>query len=299
MHPSAAVAAPASLACESCGRLPHPHRLRLTLAKLVAVFPVELLLHAVVIRYHVPYLLTVALLTVTTTFLVIWVVEPSAMRALGGWLHAPKLRAHERLSAAGHLWRVRVSVDDEPGALERLAHQFAQLEANILDLRVHPIDRAVRDEFVVATPEGVQDRHLMAAALAAGAEDVQIWPTTDLALVDGPTRALALAARVTEEPGELALAVAELLGADVRTEPVTGGTRPALQGSSRPTELRVPTPWTSLLTFSREEPFTPAESARAHRLAEIAEIAELRRPPDAQHLSSGPQVQPATTSDRV
>ena len=37
--------------------------------------------------------------------------------------------------------------------------------------------------------------------------------------------------------------------------------------------LRIPTAWHGPITFVRPgEPFTPAESARAHRLAELAEI---------------------------
>jgi hypothetical protein len=40
------------------------------------------------------------------------------------------------------------------------------------------------------------------------------------------------------------------------------------------TTLRIPSPWTGLFVFSRtNEPFTPAESARANRLAQIAEAA--------------------------
>jgi hypothetical protein len=56
-----------------CGRLPHPRKLRLALAKLTAVFPIELLLHALVIYFHMSFALTVTLLAVTTTVLVIWV----------------------------------------------------------------------------------------------------------------------------------------------------------------------------------------------------------------------------------
>jgi hypothetical protein len=39
------------------------------------------------------------------------------------------------------------------------------------------------------------------------------------------------------------------------------------------TVLKIPTAWHGPITFYRPgEPFTPAESARAHRLAELAEI---------------------------
>ena len=126
------------LACEVCGRLPHPHKLRLTLAKLTAVFPIELLLHALVIHFHTSYALTVAILAIATTVLVIWVVEPSAMRLLTRWLHAPALHAVQRIHAAESLWRIRVTLDDQPGSLEAITHELAALRATILDLRVPP-----------------------------------------------------------------------------------------------------------------------------------------------------------------
>ena len=43
------------------------------------------------------------------------------------------------------------------------------------------------------------------------------------------------------------------------------------------TVLKIPSPWTGLFAFTRpNEPFTPAESARAHRLAELAELGVRR-----------------------
>ena len=264
------------LTCDCCGRLPHPHRGRLTLAKLAAVFPIELLLHALVVRQELPFAATVTVLTVSTTILVIWVVEPSAMRMLRGWLHAPALRTHRRLSEAPTLWRVRVTLDDKPGALKRLASRLAPLGADILSLHVHPLARGVRDELVVAAPEHVHAADLVAAAHAAGATDVHTWPTTALALVDGQTKALTLAARVSENPSELPLATAELLDAHVVTDHVRVTHSRASGHGPHETELRLPTPWTGMFVISRpDEPFTPAESARACRLAEIAEIAEI------------------------
>ena len=58
---------------------------RLALAKLLAVFPIELLLNALVTRQGLLLITTVAMLT---TILVIWVVEPSAAWLSGGWFHA-------------------------------------------------------------------------------------------------------------------------------------------------------------------------------------------------------------------
>ena len=111
-------------ACDVCGRLPHPRRLRLTLAKLVAVAPVELALHAVVLAAHPPYLVAVGVLATVTTALVIWVVEPSTMRLLRSWLHAPKVRARQGI---GTLWRIRVTLDDRAGTLESVTRRLAVL----------------------------------------------------------------------------------------------------------------------------------------------------------------------------
>jgi hypothetical protein len=278
MHPMLLGAVTGGLACAACGRLPHPHRVRLTLVKLLAVFPVELLLHALVVHYHLSYAATVALLSVSTTVLVLWVVEPSAMRALRTWLHAPQLRAEERLGAATALWRVRATVDDSPGALRGVTEQLAALDANILSLHVHPLDEGARDELVVATGEAVRGEDLVAAAEAGGGRDAHAWRTTALALVDGPTKALALAARVAEDPSELPLAAAELLGARVVTSRLGApDPRRAPHGPGHRT-LHVPTPWTACIVLERsDEPFTPAESARAARLAQIAEVAALRQ----------------------
>lgn len=265
----------ADLACGCCGRLPHPHRGRLTLAKLVAVFPIEFLLHALVIYQELSFVATVAVLTVSTTILVMWVVEPSALRILRRWLHAPALRHQQRISSAPTLWRLRVTLDDRPGALDRLTGQLAACGADILSLHVHPLDKGVRDELVVAAPEHVRPSDLVAAAHAGKAAEVHIWPTTALALVDGATKALSLAARVSENPSELPLAAAELVGAVVtdQTDVVPGRRHGPYE-----TELRLPTPAAGVVVLSRpDEPFTPAESARANRLAEIAEIAEIGR----------------------
>jgi hypothetical protein len=96
-------------------------------------------------------------------------------------------------------------------------------------------------------------------------------------VADGQTKALALALRVAEDPGELQLAVAELLDAEPVVNPTgdctgSSGAAPACDG----TLLKIPSPWHGPLGFSRPRaPFTPAESARAHRLAELAELTEL------------------------
>lgn len=262
------------LACEVCGRLPHPRKLRLTLAKLTAVFPVELFLHALVIHFHTSYPLTVTVLAITTTVLVIWVVEPSAMRLLTRWLHAPAVHARERLHEAESLWRIRVTLDDEPGSLEAITHEMAALRATILDLQVYPPVDGARDAIVVGAAEHLREEDLFRAIQRGGGVDIHVWQTTVLALVDGQTKALTLAARVAVNPEELPLAVAEMLNAQVVTDHLRLTHRCSDLEVDDGTTLRIPSPWTGLFVFSRpDEPFTPAESARANRLAQIAEAA--------------------------
>jgi hypothetical protein len=280
----------AELACDVCGRLPHPHPVRLTLAKVAAAFPIELLVHAVVVGLDMPFAVKVAVLALTATVLLIWVIEPSTMRVLREWLHAPAVRARRRLDAAPALWRVRTTVDDEPGTLERLAHEFARLDANILTVHVHHDAGSAVDEFVLATPASVGGDELVAAAEAAGGYDAHAWATTALALADGQTKALSLATRVLADPAELPLAVAELLGARVVTGRLSVPDVRAAGPEGAGTLLKIPSPWSGAFLFTRpDEPFTPAERARAHRLAELAERAVL--------VASGRRVAASTATD--
>lgn len=265
----------ADLHCELCGRLPHPAKSRLTFANVAAMLPIELAVHAVVLRSDLPYLGKVVLLTVLATVLVVWVAEPSIMRLLRGWLHAPQLLHRRRLESADRLWRLRTRISDEPGALQALAERLEALDVNILDLQVHPCADGALDELVVATSDEVAAQDLLDAATAAGGVDALVWPTTALALADGQTKALSLSIRVAADPSELAWAVAELLGAEIVTSSLTApGPDPLPLGAA--TMLKIPSPWQGAFVFSRPGvPFTPAESARAHRLAELAEQAHL------------------------
>jgi hypothetical protein len=204
-----------TLACETCGRLPHPRKTRLTIAKLAAVFPLELALHATVILLHPHYLVSVTAMAVSATLLVVWIIEPAAMKILRSWLHAPAMVAHGQAEAAPALWRLRAVIPDRPGALDRLTHELAQQGANILSVRVHPLAEGVLDEFVLASSVQFTPDSLIAGAERAGARRAHVWPTTALALADGQTRALTLATRVVAEPLELGLAAAELLGAQL------------------------------------------------------------------------------------
>ncbi|HEX2246940.1 MAG TPA: amino acid-binding protein [Arthrobacter sp.] len=265
----------AELSCDSCGQLPEPPRTRLTLANVAAMLPIELLVHAVVIHTDLSYLVKVLILTVTATVLVIWVAEPSASRLLRRWLHAPALHRRKKLHSAQALWHARTTLADRPGALERVTHALSCLDINILSIQVHPVRGGVLDEFVLAGPGGLTEQDLLEAFAAGGGSSSRVMPTTPIALADGQTSALSLAARIAGNPSELPLAVAELLSAEIVSE--TGG-HPGRGHTADGTLLKIPTAWHQPIVFTRPgNPFTPAESARAHRLAELAEIVELSR----------------------
>ncbi|MGY3381976.1 hypothetical protein ACVWYS_003933 [Arthrobacter sp. TE12231] len=253
-----------------CGQMPEPTKTRLTLANIAVMLPIELLVHAAVVGTHLPYVAKVLVLTMTATILVIWVAEPSAARMLRGWLHAPALRHRKRLVAAPALWRARTVLKDKPGSLQKLTQALAGLDTNILSIHVHPVAGGVLDEFVLSAPGEVREADLLRALRAGGGADPHVWPTTALAMADGQTGALSLAARIAASPEELPLAVAELLRARIITGQASGS---AEATPANGTVLKIPTAWHGPITFFRPgEPFTPAESARAHRLAELAEI---------------------------
>ena len=262
--------ATADLICDSCGQLPEPGKTRVTLANVAVMLPIELLVHAAVVNTDLPYLAKVLVLAVTATALVIWVADPAAARLLRPFLHAPAIRRRRRLDTAATLWRARVLVRDEPGALERITRRLARLDINILSIHVHPAELGTLDEFVLSAPGGLREDDILEALQDGGGRAPSIWPTTALALADGQTKALTLAARLTRDPGELRHVVAELLSAEV-VHPCELVPSSSADG----TTLKIPTAWHGPLVFRRPaEPFTLAESARAHRLAEIAESVE-------------------------
>lgn len=276
MKPSARNSPAAELSCEVCGLMPEPTKARLTMANVAVMLPIELLVHALVVGTELPYLAKVLVLTVTATVLVIWVAEPSASKILRGWLHAPALRLRRKLGTAPALWRARTVLRDEPGSLQRVTRALARTGTNILSIHVHPVPGGVLDEFVLASPGGIGERELLDALLDAGGSAPQVWPTTTLAMADGQTRALSLAARIADAPDELPLAVAELLRARILTPAEEAA---AMGADAVGTRLKIPTAWHGPITFTRPgEPFTLAESARAHRLAELAEILAHRSP---------------------
>ena len=284
------------LRCPECGQLPVPEMHRNVLAQLAVILPLDFALNAVVGSIRVPFAVSVAVLTILGTLLSILIAEPTAMRLFRGWLHAPALHRRHHLHSVPALWRARATLEDQPGSLRRVADQLARLGVNVLAIEMHPMDDArVVDEFVLSAPGSVSGEHIVGSLVNAGATTPLVWPTTAVALQDGQTHALTLAARVVDDPSELPHALAELLRARVAVEPcpqavgtATGSThalpdageaaRPApgsgpsagRDTTERVSDLRLETR-VGVITISRPgEPFTSAEAARAEHLAALA-----------------------------
>lgn len=271
----------AELSCEVCGRLPEPPKTRLTVASFAAMLPLELAAPAVIIHTALPDVVKILILCLVTCALGIWVAEPSAMRLLRSWLHAPALRHRRRLDTSAALWRTRTSIENTPAALKRLTSALEGHHVNILSNKVHPLDHTpqlprgarVLVELVISVKAALTEQGLLNIIGSGRGRGCRVWPTTALAQADGQTKALSLAARIAANPDELPLAAAELLSAQIINPATT-----VAQDSRN--ILKIPSSLGPVLLSRPSGPFTTAESARVHRLAELAETVELTtRPP--------------------
>lgn len=167
------------------------------------------------------------------------------------------------------LWRARVELPDEPGALARLAAAVAAADTNVVGLDVHtvPGGGTVVDELALSTPRSLTEAELRTALHRPGTRDVRLAPADAHGLVDPATRALQLAAVVAGDPAALPDALAQLLQADAVA--VHGLAAPS--ASSGAYRLRVVTPWRTAVVLQRRwAPFTATESARAGALVRLA-----------------------------
>ncbi|BBG01806.1 maleate cis-trans isomerase [Pseudonocardia autotrophica] len=158
------------------------------------------------------------------------------------------------------LYKVRVRLPDESGALARLTAAVAEVDGNILALSVHGKDsRSVVDEMLVGGRVSAArlSRVIRRRLRSAGPEAVQVVVADPHELVDPPTRALDLLTR-TRTAGDLADGLAELLHADT-VEVVPDGPEP---GDGH--VLVLPSPNGGRLAAHRAwAPFTLTERARA------------------------------------
>jgi hypothetical protein len=171
------------------------------------------------------------------------------------------------------LWTVRATVDDAPGRLATLAASLARLAVNILSVQVHLTPEGPVDELLIAAAEALDAGDLMCAVLDGGGRSPRVALADAHALVDAPTRALALATRLVWSPDDLADVLLSLLP-DARLE---WRDEPTADHDDDPVRLWLADPRGGGFLLSREIPFTPAESARAYAMIDVATMARAVR----------------------
>ncbi|NDU71071.1 GNAT family N-acetyltransferase [Actinomadura sp. DSM 109109] len=163
------------------------------------------------------------------------------------------------------LLRIRTEIEDRPGRLASLTTALARRGANILGLSVQLDTGGVVDEFIVDVPRGGPDARALAEALgAAGGTRTAVLPARPHDLVDEPTRALALAARLRAEPDAVPEVLGELLRADQAHWDAPGDEEPDR------CDLLVPARGRTVRLRRAGLPFTATEAARADALVRAA-----------------------------
>ncbi|MFC8141962.1 GNAT family N-acetyltransferase [Streptomyces paradoxus] len=184
--------------------------------------------------------------------------------------------APEPVPGANTLWRMRTTVQDEPGSLAALCSALAGQRVDILSLQTHPLAEGTVDEFLLRGPAALPASAITTAVESAGGTDTWIERADAHDLVDAPTRVLGLAARTALDAAELPLALRQLLGrCTIRSRPApAGGARAtgglAVEGALDDTVMRLRGPEGGVITVERPYlPFTPTEFARARALVEL------------------------------
>ncbi|NEB01153.1 GNAT family N-acetyltransferase [Streptomyces sp. SID13726] len=175
------------------------------------------------------------------------------------------------------LWRMRTTVQDQPGSLAALCTALAGQRVDILSLQTHPLATGTVDEFLLRAPGTLEGSEITRAVAGAGGADTWIERADAHDLVDAPTRVLGLATRTALDAAELPLALRQLLGrCTIQSRPavpVGGGRGPEgvpVEGVLEDTVMRLRAPEGGVITVERPYlPFTPTEFARARALVEL------------------------------
>ncbi|MET7911323.1 GNAT family N-acetyltransferase [Streptomyces avermitilis] len=181
------------------------------------------------------------------------------------------------VAGATVLWRMRTTVQDEPGSLAALCTALAGQRVDILSLQTHPLAQGTVDEFLLRAPAQLAGAEVTYAVSRAGGTGTWIERADAHDLVDAPTRVLGLATRTALDAAELPLALRQLLGrCTIRSLPATspGSGRvnegAPVEGALEGTVLRLRAPEGGVITVERPYlPFTPTEFARARALVEL------------------------------
>ncbi|MER7482002.1 GNAT family N-acetyltransferase [Streptomyces sp. NPDC126510] len=184
--------------------------------------------------------------------------------------------APEPVPGANTLWRMRTTVQEEPGSLAALCGALAGQRVDILSLQTHPLAEGTVDEFLLRGPDGLPASAITTAVESAGGADTWIERADAHDLVDAPTRVLGLAARTALDSAELPLALRQLLGrCTIRSLPAPAGAGGAqgslaVEGALDETVMRLRAPEGGVIIVERPYlPFTPTEFARARALVEL------------------------------
>jgi hypothetical protein len=208
---------------------------------------------------------------------------------------APDTHGNSQGVRERNLWRVRTTVRDNPGSLAALTASLASHGLNILSLQVHTVVDGAVDEFLLHAPSGTTGTEVIAATETGGGHDVHAIRADMHDLLDVPTRALTLAAQVTNTKTQLAVALCTLLGAPTTCQKDQIGDNQGEPDKMHGTTMRLSDPAGGTLTCERATlAFTPAEFARARALR------DLTPPPPLVQLTAHywAQLQQQATSDQ-
>ncbi|WP_328429176.1 GNAT family N-acetyltransferase [Streptomyces sp. NBC_00443] len=181
------------------------------------------------------------------------------------------------VSDEGALWRMRTTVQDEPGSLAALCTALAGLRVDILSLQTHPLAEGTVDELLLRAPGALTASDITRAVSEAGGSGTWIERADAHDLVDAPTRVLGLATRTALDAAELPLTLRQLLGRctirSLPAVPAVGARGPEpvpVEGALDDTVMRLRAPEGGVITVERPYlPFTPTEFARARALVEL------------------------------
>ncbi|MBB5805042.1 GNAT superfamily N-acetyltransferase [Saccharothrix ecbatanensis] len=165
-------------------------------------------------------------------------------------------------------WRLRVELDDSPGALARVTIRLADQDCNVLSLSVIPVPGGVIDELVVRAGPGLLPADLVAAVRAEGGRCVGITAADMRDLVDAPTAALRAAGHAMRDPGAVCDALRAVLAAD--SVVVLPDDAPDHETSAQSNTARLVTKG-GLVVLARRgwSPFTQVELARGQALIDL------------------------------
>ncbi|HWI42131.1 MAG TPA: GNAT family N-acetyltransferase [Nocardioides sp.] len=174
------------------------------------------------------------------------------------------------------LWRVRVGLEDRPGALAGLAEACGRQGVNIQTVQVFPDGTTVTDELVLQVPDGWSEQQVHALFESAGGTIVSAAQVSSQALEDQPTRYVRAAQSILREPAKFPEIAAHLFEADVERS----------DGSEDVLEMTVGEAAT--IQIRRNPPFTATERQRAAALAElVGQVLDAQTPPSPQTSPGG------------